>query len=224
MTVPGYPVMATHAEWNGGRVINLPLLEENGFLPDLGNVPEKDLKHVKMLYINYPNNPTGAVATEGFFKDVVRFAKRRRIVVVHDAAYAAISYDGRPLSFLSVEGAKDVGVEIHSFSKAFNMTGWRLAFLAGSEKVISAFAAVKDNYDSGQFIAIQKAGIYALEHTEITEKITAKYKRRLKMMVDALSSCGFPRPCPKALFIFMSGRPEAKERSSFSAPRMCPSI
>lgn len=216
MTVPGYPVMATHAEWNHGRVINLPLLEGNGFLPDLDGIPEKDLKHAKLLYINYPNNPTGAAATEGFFKDVVRFAKRHRIVVVHDAAYAALSFDGRPLSFLSVEGAKDVGVEIHSFSKAFNMTGWRLAFLAGAEKVISAFAAVKDNYDSGQFIAIQKAGIYALEHHEITEKISAKYKRRLKMMVEALSSCGFSAAMPKGSFyLYVRAPKRAKGQAEF---------
>ncbi len=200
MTVPGYPVLATHTEWHKGRVVNLPLKEENGFLPDLDALTEKDLKGVKLLYLNYPNNPTGATATTEFFEKVVAFAKKHKIIVIHDAAYAALSYEPKPLSFLSVEGAKDVGVEIHSFSKAFNMTGWRLAFVAGNEKVVSAFAHVKDNYDSGQFIAIQKAGVYALDHTEITEKISAKYKRRLKLMVDALCECGFSAAIPKGSF------------------------
>jgi len=200
MTIPGYPVLATHTEWNGGKVVKLPLRQENAFLPDLDSLTEKDLLGAKLLYLNYPNNPTGAAATPEFFSRVVRFARKNRIVVVHDAAYAALCFEGRPLSFLTVEGAKEVGVEIHSFSKAFNMTGWRLAFLAGNEKVIGSFAHVKDNYDSGQFIAIQKAGVYALNHPEITEKISQKYKRRLKLMVDALNNCGFGAEMPKGSF------------------------
>ena len=200
VTVPGYPILATHTRWYGGRVVNLPLTEENNFLPDLGAVNNDDLKKAKLLYINYPNNPTGASATIDFFKNVVEFAYKNNIVVVHDAAYAAISFNGRPLSFLSVDGAKDVGVELHSFSKAFNMTGWRLAFVAGNEKIISAFGHVKDNYDSGQFIAIQKAGVYALDHPEMTEKISVKYRRRLEMMVDALRAAGFSAKMPQGSF------------------------
>lgn len=200
VTVPGYPILATHTKWHGGKVINLPLKEENKFLPDLNNIDPSDLKKAKLLYINYPNNPTGANATKEFFKNVVNFAKKNNIIVVHDAAYAALNFEGKPLSFLSVPGAKDVGIEIHSFSKAFNMTGWRLAFLVGNENIISAFAHVKDNYDSGQFIAIQKAGVYALEHHEMTEKISQKYKRRLKMMVDVLNSIGFDAAMPKGSF------------------------
>ncbi|MBI3756160.1 MAG: LL-diaminopimelate aminotransferase [Deltaproteobacteria bacterium] len=200
VTVPGYPILATHTQWYGGRVIHLPLKEENHFLPDLDAVNKEDLKKAKLLYINYPNNPTGATATVDFFKQVVEFAQKHNIIVVHDAAYAALSFNGKPLSFLSVDGAKDVGIELHSFSKAFNMTGWRLAFIAGNEKVVGAFGHVKDNYDSGQFIAIQKAGVYALEHTEITEKISAKYKRRLEMMVEALNSAGFSAKMPNGSF------------------------
>lgn len=200
MTVPGYPVMATHTEWNGGSVINLPLLQENGFLPKLKSIKKKDLKGTKLLYLNYPNNPTGAVATKEFFTEVVEFAKANNIIVVHDAAYAALTFDSAPLSFLSVPGAKDVGIEIHSFSKAYNMTGWRLAFVVGNEAVVSAFANVKDNYDSGQFIAIQKAGVYALEHAEITEKIAAKYKRRLDLMVKATKEAGFASEMPRGSF------------------------
>ena len=213
MTVPGYPIMATHTEWNGGRVIKLPLKEENGFLPDLDALTPADLKGVKLLYINYPNNPTGATATPEFFKKVVEFAKKNKLIVVHDAAYAALAYDAKPLSFLSVEGAKDVGIEIHSFSKAYNMTGWRLAFVAGNEKIVAAYGHVKDNFDSGQFIAIQKAGIHALEHPEITEKISEKYKRRLKLMVEALSACGFSATMPKGSFYLYVGVPKKAQKT-----------
>ncbi len=200
MTVPGYPVLALHTRWCGGDVVNLPLTEENGFLPDRDSVPGDVLKKAKLLYLNYPNNPTGAGATVEFFKKVVDFAHKNGIVVVHDAAYGALTYNGKPLSFLSVDGAKDVGIELHSFSKAYNMTGWRLAFVVGNEKVVSAFANVKDNYDSGQFIAIQKAGVYALDHPEITERIGGKYKRRLELMVKALSSVGFNASVPDGTF------------------------
>lgn len=208
MTVPGYPIMATHTKWLGGYVVDMPLLEENGFLPDLSLISEKDRKAAKLLYLNYPNNPTGASATEEFFVEAIEFARANEIIIVHDAAYAALSLKEAPLSFLSVDGAVDVGIEIHSFSKAFNMTGWRLAFLAGSQKVISAFANVKDNYDSGQFIAIQKAGIYALVHPEITEKILAKYKRRMLLMVMALSEAGFSAAMPGGSFYLYVSAPK----------------
>jgi LL-diaminopimelate aminotransferase len=218
MTVPGYPVMATHTEWHGGKVVKLPLLEENGFLPDLDGIRSKDLRYAKLLYLNYPNNPTGATATREFFENVVEFAREHSIVVVHDAAYAALTFEDRPLSFLSIEGAKDVGVEIHSFSKTFNMTGWRLAFLVGNEKVISAFAHVKDNYDSGQFIAIQKAGIYALEHAEMTGKIAVRYKRRLELLVEALNGAGFSAAMPKGSFYLYVRAPKgAKNGVEFAS-------
>jgi len=200
MTVPGYPIMATHTRWYGGDVVNLPLREENLFLPDLDSLAPDVKKRTKLLYINYPNNPTGAGATNSFFEKVVRFAKENSIVVVHDAAYAALTYSSKPLSFLAVPGAKDVGVEIHSLSKAFNMTGWRLAFVAGNNKVIAGFGNVKDNYDSGQFKAIQKAGVYALDHPEITNEITAKYERRLRAMSSALTELGFNSKMPAGTF------------------------
>lgn len=217
MTRPGYPVLATHTEWNGGRVVNMPLLEENGFLPDLDSVSEEDRRDAKLLYLNYPNNPTGAAATDEFYAKVVQFAKENDIVVIQDAAYAALVYEGKPRSFLTVDGAVDVGVEIHSFSKAFNMTGWRLAFVAGSPKVVEAFAHVKDNYDSGQFIAIQKAGIYALEHPEITEKTAAKYKRRLTMMVEALGENGFSARVPDGTFYLYVKAPSGAGDTEFSS-------
>ena len=200
LTVPGYPIMGTHTRWYGGGVVNLPLLEQNGFLPDLDSLPADIRKKAKLLYINYPNNPTGAGATEAFFERVVKFAKENSVIVVHDAAYAALMFGSKPLSFLSVPGAKDVGVEVHSLSKAYNMTGWRLAFVAGNERVIAGYGNVKDNYDSGQFKAIQKAGIHALEHPEITSEITAKYERRLRAMTAVLADLGFSAKMPAGTF------------------------
>lgn len=200
MTVPNYPIMGTHTRWYGGTVVNMPLHEENGFLPYLDSISADVRTRAKLLYINYPNNPTGAGATRAFFEKVVRFASDNNIIVVHDAAYAALTYGTRPLSFLSVPGAKDVGVEIHSLSKAFNMTGWRLSFMAGNERVIAGYGNVKDNYDSGQFKAIQKAGVYALDHPEITDEITAKYERRLRAMSDVLTEMGFNAKMPAGTF------------------------
>ena len=200
LTVPGYPVMGTHTRWYGGTVVNLPLLEKNGFLPDLDSIPGDVKKRAKLLYLNYPNNPTGAGATKAFFEKTVRFAKENGIIVVHDAAYSALTYGAKPLSFLSVDGAKDVGVEIHSLSKAYNMTGWRLAFVVGNERVIAGYGNVKDNYDSGQFKAIQKAGVYALDHPEITDEITAKYERRLRAMTGVLAEMGFSAKMPVGTF------------------------
>ena len=201
VTVPGYGVLANMTKWLGGEVYNLPLLESNNYLPDLENIPEDILNRAKLLYINYPNNPTGAFATESFFKKVIRFAKKNKIVVIQDAAYAALTFDGtKPFSFLSVKGGKDVGIEIHSLSKAFNMTGWRLAFMTGNQLVIKAVASVKDNNDSGQFNAIQLAGKYALEHPEITLATAEKYSRRHDMLVATLKKLGFKVKKPKASF------------------------
>ena len=201
VTTPGYPIIATHTYYLGGEVFELPLDERNNYLPNLDLVPKDILKRAKILYLNYPNNPTGAVANKEFFKKAVDFAKINNILVIHDAAYAAITYDeNKPLSFLSIDGAIDVGVEVHSLSKAFNMTGWRLAFIAGNEKIINAFGNVKDNMDSGQFKAIQKAGIKALRKTEITQNACKRYSRRLDLLVDALNEVGFTARKPKGSF------------------------
>ncbi|MFQ5559438.1 MAG: LL-diaminopimelate aminotransferase [Nitrospinota bacterium] len=217
MTVPGYPVMGTHTKWLGGDVHNLPLNEKNGFLPKLSTIPEEIRKRAKLLYLNYPNNPTGATASFSFFEEVVHFARENNIVVVHDAAYAALSFNEKPLSFLSVPGARDVGVEIHSLSKAYNMTGWRLAFVAGNPKVVSAFANVKDNYDSGQFIAIQKAGIYALNHNEITEQIKEKYERRLQTLVGELNNAGLHASIPGGSFYLYVKAPKKADGKEFQS-------
>lgn len=200
-TVPGYPVLATYTKYLGGQVYNLPLREENEFYPDLTAIPPDVLAKAKVLYINYPNNPTGQIATVDFYRRVVEFAHQHNVVVVQDAAYAALTYDGnQPLSFLSVDGAMDVGVEIHSLSKAFNMTGWRLAFIVGNTKLVQAYATIKDNTDSGQFRAIQKAGVYALNHTAITDATCARYSRRFDLLVDALNEVGFRAKKPRGTF------------------------
>jgi LL-diaminopimelate aminotransferase len=200
-TVPGYPVTATYTRYLGGEVYNLPLLESDSFLPDLDSIPETVLKKARLLYINYPNNPTGAVADRKFFEKVVKFAKENNIVVINDAAYGALTYDGyKPLSFLSVDGAIDVGIEVHSLSKAFNMTGWRMGFVCGNARAVSAYATVKDNTDSGQFRAIQKAGIVALNNTGITERTVTKYSRRFDLLVNALNEAGFDAKKPKGSF------------------------
>jgi len=200
MTVPGYPILGVHTAWYGGQVYNIPLKKERGFLPDLKSIPADVLKKAKILLLNYPNNPTGARATEEFYHEAVEFARKNKVIIVQDAAYAALAYGSKPLSFLSIPGAKDVGIEIHSLSKAFNMTGWRMAFVAGNELIIHAFANVKDNNDSGQFKAIQKAAITALEHPEITHAISAKYERRLTALVQVLKRLGFDAQVPGGTF------------------------
>jgi LL-diaminopimelate aminotransferase len=211
-TVPGYPVTATYTKYLGGEVFNLPLLESNSFFPDFSIVPKDILKKARLLYLNYPNNPTGAVATPGFFKEVVEFAIKNNIVVVHDAPYSALTYDGyKPLSFLSAEGAMDVGIEVHSLSKAFNMTGWRIGFVCGNSKAVKAYATVKDNTDSGQFRAIQKAAIQALNHTEITDRTVEKYSRRFNLLEKALREIGFNANKPQGSFYFYVKAPVGTE-------------
>lgn len=209
MTVPGYPVLGTHTQYLGGEVYHVPLTKENQFLPDLSAIPESICRRAKLFYLNYPNNPTGASATKEFFKDAIDFAKKNDIVIIHDAPYAALTYDGRkPLSFLSVPGAKEVGVELHSLSKSYNMTGWRIGFIAGNPLVVKAFGDVKDNNDSGQFIAIQKAAAYGLDHPEITEKIAEKYSRRHNMLVAALNEVGFSAEKPQGSFFLYVEAPK----------------
>jgi LL-diaminopimelate aminotransferase len=209
MTVPGYPVFGTHAKYLGGRVHNLPLTEASRFLPDLESVPPDVLKQAKVLVLNYPNNPTGASATPEFFTAVVAFAKKHKLVVIHDAAYAALVFEGRPLSFLATPGAKEVGVELHSASKSFNMTGWRCGFVTGNELLVRAYGDVKDNTDSGQFLAIQHATAHGLDHPEITEKIAAKYSRRMDALVAVLTKAGFNARKPRGSFFLYVKAPKA---------------
>src|SRR5690242_1077251 len=191
MTIPGYPVFGTHAKYYGGLVHNLPLTEENHFLPDLDSVPKDVLAKAKVLVLNYPNNPTGSSATPEFFERVVAFARQHNLVIVHDAAYAALVFEGKPLSFLATPVAKELGIELHSASKTFNMTGWRCGFVAGNELLVKAYGDIKDNTDSGQFLAIQHAAAHGFDRPAITEQIAAKYSRRMSALVQVLSQAGF---------------------------------
>ncbi len=214
MTIPGYPVFGTHAKYYGGLVHNLPLSEKNQFLPELDTIPPQVLSKSKVLVLNYPNNPTGASATAEFFAKVVEFARRHNIVVIHDAAYAALVFEGRPLSFLATPGAKEVGLELHSASKSFNMTGWRCGFVAGNELLVRAYGDVKDNSDSGQFLAIQHAAAHGFDHPEITEKIAAKYSRRMDALVEVLRRAGFKASKPKGSFFLYVQAPKVAVRTN----------
>jgi LL-diaminopimelate aminotransferase len=214
MTTPGYPVFGTHTKYYGGLVHNLPLTVANHFLPDLDAIPVDILKKSKVLVLNYPNNPTGASATPGFFQRVVQFAQKNNIVVIHDAAYAALVFKGKPLSFLATPGAKEVGLELHSTSKTFNMTGWRCGFVAGNELLVKAYGDVKDNTDSGQFLAIQHAAAYCFDHPEITEKIAGKYSRRMGALVHVLKEAGFDATKPKGSFFLYVKAPKAAKASN----------
>lgn len=211
MTVPGYPVFGTHARYYGGVVHNLPLTAANGFLPDLDAVPADVVRRAKVLVLNYPNNPTGASATPEFFARVVAFALRNRIVVVHDFAYAALVFEGRPLSFLATPGALECGLELHSASKNFNMTGWRCGFVTGNPLLVKAYADVKDNTDSGQFLAVQNAVAHCFDHPEITERIAAKYSRRMDLLVQALCALGLRAVKPQGSFFLYVKAPRAAE-------------
>ena len=209
MTVPGYPVFGTHTKYLGGEVYNVQLKAEKDFLPDLDSIPADILRRAKVMVVNYPNNPTGASATLQFFKKLVDFAKKNNIVIVSDAAYASLVFDGEPMSIFQVEGAKDVAVELHSLSKSHNMTGWRIGWVCGNPLIVKAYGDVKDNTDSGQFLAIQLAAAKGLEDPSITRRIADKYSRRMDMLVKVLSGMGFKPIKPKASFYLYMPAPKA---------------
>jgi LL-diaminopimelate aminotransferase len=208
MTVPGYPVAGTHTTYYGGVVYKLPLLAENDFLPDLDSVPGDVRAKAKLLVLCFPNSPTGKTAPPEYYERAIAFARKHEIVIVQDAAHAQLSYDRAPNSFLSIPGAKDVGVEMHSMSKGFDMIGWRLGWLCGNERIVRAFADVKDNFDSGQFLAIQKAAIAGLDDPEIPRRLRAKYKRRLEKLVATLGRCGFKCKMPGGTYFLYTPAPK----------------
>lgn len=207
MTAPGYPVAGTHTAYYGGIVHKLPLLKENDFLPNLDGISPDILAKAKLLVLNYPNSPTGKTAPREFYEKVVAFAKQHSIVVVQDAAHAMLSFDQPPFSFLSVPGAKDVGVEVHSMSKGFDMIGWRMGWVCGHPLIVQAFADVKDNSDSGQFIATQIAAAAALDDAEIPKTIRAKYQRRMEKLVAVLKRCGFECDMPGGTYFLYTPSP-----------------
>ena len=215
VTVPGYPVLATHARYLGGQVVNVPLRRENGFLPDLKSIDPDIAKRAKLFYVNYPNNPTGAAASGEFFDRLIAFAHENNILIVQDAAYATLSFKGEPLSILSRPGGKEAAIELHSMSKSYNMTGWRLGFAAGSAKAIRAYADVKDNIDSGQFKAIQLAACAGIADKKISDKITRHYKQRLKKMVKCLKTAGFDAKMPGGTFYLYLPAPKGAGSVAF---------
>ena len=209
MTVPGYPVLGTHAKYLGGEVYNMKLEAANDFLPDLDAVPADVVAKAKIMVLNYPNNPTGASATLDFFAKAVGFAKANNLIILQDAAYASLIFEGKPVSIFQVPGAKEVAIELHSLSKSYNMTGWRLGFVVGNPLIVQAYADMKDNSDSGQFLAIQKAGAVALANPQITEEIAAKYSRRMDLLVEALNNNGFNAKKPKGSFFLYVAAPSS---------------
>jgi len=199
---PAYPVYRTGVIFAGGMPSSMPLLEKNRFLPSLEEIDKEVARRTKILFVNYPNNPTGATATRDFFQKVVDFAREFNIVVCHDLAYSEIFFDEcPPCSFLEVKGAKEVGVEFHSLSKSFNMTGWRIGFVVGNKEVIQALREVKTNVDSGVFQAVQEAGIEALKlPEEVSQQIRRVYQRRRDILVEGLRQIGWKINPPKATF------------------------
>ncbi|MFH1352797.1 MAG: LL-diaminopimelate aminotransferase [bacterium] len=198
---PGYPVYAGGTILAGGNVFYMPLLEENGFLPDLNSIPENIARSAKIMFINYPNNPTGSAADKKFYEKVVSFAEKYNIIVASDNAYSEIYFEEKPVSFLASAGAKDVGVEFHSLSKTFNMTGWRLGFVCGNKKIIKILSDVKDNYDSGAFSAVQNAGVFALKnHKKFLVRNIKIWEKRRNILYEGLKSCGFELEKPSATF------------------------
>ncbi len=216
---PSYPVYPISTMLAGGRPYYLPLTEKNGFLPDFGRTPDFVLHQAKLLWINYPNNPTGAVADLDFFNHVVTFAREHNIAVCHDGPYSEVAFDGyQPVSFLQAEGAKDVGVEFHSFSKTYNMTGWRIGMVVGNATMVDALTRVKSNLDSGIPQAIQLAAIEALNgpQTCIPEH-NATYQRRRDLIIETLNNIGLEARPPKASLYVWAKTPEGYNSVDFTA-------
>jgi LL-diaminopimelate aminotransferase len=199
---PGYPVYRTGTLFAEGLVHEMPLVRENNFVPVLSDIPKKIARAARILYINYPNNPTAAVAPDGFYSEVVDFARENDIIVVSDNAYSEISYDGyRAPSFLQTKGAMEVGIEMHSLSKTYNMTGWRIGMAVGNAEVIAGLGRVKTNVDSGVFDAVQHAAITALSGSqECVQDACRIYQERRDVLVRGLQGLGFDVPLPKATF------------------------
>jgi LL-diaminopimelate aminotransferase len=216
---PSYPPYKGGTILAGGKPCLMPLRIQNAFLPDLKKIPANIRKRAKLIYINYPNNPTSATAEKYFYSDVAGFATKNKIIVISDLAYSEMTYDGyRPASFLEVEGAKEVGIEFHSLSKTYNMTGWRIGWACGNAKLVSALAKVKSNIDSGIFSAIQLAGIAALEGPqEHISDMCRLYQDRRDSLVRGLTSLGWQVNPPKATFYAWIKVPKKTDSIKFSA-------
>ncbi len=216
---PAYPVYDIAVQFAGGRSVFMDLRRENDFLPDIDGIPEETARRARLLFINYPNNPTSATASLEFFNEVAAFARRHNIIVCHDAAYTELSFDGyRPPSFMQAEGAMEVGIEFHSLSKTYNMTGWRIGFAVGRREIVQALGQVKSNIDSGAFQAVQIAGIEALEADQAcVREATETYRRRRDVLVDGLRSLGLEVARPKATFYLWIETPQGYNSAQFAA-------
>lgn len=216
---PAYPVYRTHAALCGARIHAMPLLPENGFLPDLDAIPEEVAREAKLMFINYPNNPTAGVADLDFMRRAVDFARRYDILLCHDAAYIENTYDGFVApSVLQVEGAKDVALEFYSLSKPFNMTGWRLAAAVGNAAAVAALGVIKTNTDSGQFAAVQRAGVKALEDNpdQFIASMNEVYRQRRDLVVSTLQELGFDVTPPRGTFYIWLRVPAGYTDEEFS--------
>jgi LL-diaminopimelate aminotransferase len=215
---PGYPVYNVGTIFAGGTTFFMPLLEKNGYLPDFSGIPKYVASQAKIMWLNYPNNPTTATATLEFFEEAVDFARRNKILICHDAAYVELTYDGYEApSILQVHGAKDVAVEIGSLSKPYNMTGWRIGFAVGNAEAISALALVKENMDSGILRAIQFAGVKALRGPQdCVLRMREIYRARRDLVVDGLNKLGWKLDRPKATFYIWAPVPKGYTSMDFA--------
>jgi LL-diaminopimelate aminotransferase len=213
---PGYPVYSTGTLFAGGKSYFMPLKEENNFLPDFNVIPKKIFLKTKLMFINYPNNPTSSIAPLHFFKEVVNIALKYDIIVCHDASYTEIYYDKRPLSFMQIPGAKDIGIEFHSLSKTYNMTGWRIGFAVGNKDVLAGLGKVKTNLDSGVFQAIQEAAIVALGTNDgVLSDIREIYRKRRDILYNGLRKLGVHLFKPSATFYIWAKVPSHFNSMSF---------
>jgi len=215
---PGYPVYNIGAILAGAEPYQMPLTAENRFLPALEDIPQEKAKRAKLMFLNYPNNPTGAVADAEFFKKVVEFARYYDILVCHDHAYSEIAFDGfKPISFLEVEGARSVGIEFHSLSKTFNMTGWRIGWACGNRDAVEVLTRFKSNVDSGVFQAVQEAGIAALEGPQdCVEAMRNLYQRRRDVVIEGLNEMGWRLEPPKGSIYVWAPVPKGYTSASFA--------
>lgn len=215
---PGYPVYSGGAVLAGAVPYYVPIYAKNGYLPDFDSIPSDVARRAKIMFLNYPNNPTGAVAGEDFYRKAIDFAREYKILICHDAAYSEIAYDGyKPPSFLQFPGAKEVGIEFHSVSKTYNMTGWRVGWAAGNPEAVEALGRLKSNIDSGVFQAIQYAAAAGLTGPQdIVEKQNKIYQERRDVLVDGLNSLGWNLQKPKATFYVWAPVPRGHTSESFA--------
>jgi LL-diaminopimelate aminotransferase len=215
---PGYPVYAVGTKFAGGEVYEMPLKAKNDYLPDFNIIPQFILRRAKLMFLNYPNNPTSAVATRDFYENAIDFALSHNLIICHDAAYSEIYFDNKkPLSFLEIKGSKSVGIEFHSLSKTINMTGWRIGFAVGNSDILAGLGKIKTNIDSGVFQAVQEAGIAALKTSDDRlNEIRLKYQKRRDVLYAGLIEIGLKPLKPQATFYLWTSIPKGMTSMEFT--------